>query len=106
MRHNLVVLSLAAALGAVAAVPAWSQVVIYDGQQSDSYPVDGNTEANFLHAWNRHHDNQSRWSDRGQSFGPDDVINLLEDRGYRVRNVRDVGERFWSGQRGVATGCS
>ncbi|MGV2085720.1 hypothetical protein [Rhizobium sp. K7/93] len=28
------------------------------------------------------------------SFGPGDVITLLEGRGYRVRNVQDVGKRY------------
>ncbi|MQB07907.1 hypothetical protein DXT91_28100 [Agrobacterium tumefaciens] len=93
MRRHVILITVASALSAMATAPAFSQVVIYDGQPSDTYSIDGNMESNFLHAWNRHHDNQNRWSGRG-SFGPDDVITLLEDRGYRVRNVEDVGERF------------
>ena len=93
MRRHVIFISVATVLCTVPSAPAFSQVVIYDGQPSDSYSVDGDTESNFLHAWNRHHDNQNRWSER-RRFGPDDVIALLEDRGYRVRNVQDVGERF------------
>ncbi|OBZ97564.1 hypothetical protein ADU59_00695 (plasmid) [Pararhizobium polonicum] len=94
MRRDFIAFSAAAALNVIAAVPAFSQVVIYDDRFSDPYSVDGNTESNFLHAWNRHHDAQNRWSGLRSSFGPDDVITLLEDRGYRVRNVQDVGERY------------
>ncbi|MGV1872653.1 MULTISPECIES: hypothetical protein [Agrobacterium] len=94
MRRHFILLSATAVFSAIAALPAFSQVVIYDGQSSEPYSVDGNTESNFLHAWNRNHDDQNRWSQRGRRFGPDDVITLLEDRGYRVRNVQDVGERF------------
>ncbi|AYM84831.1 hypothetical protein G6L67_24685 [Agrobacterium tumefaciens] len=94
MRRHVIVFSAAAALSAIAAPPAFSQVVIHDGQPSDSDAVDGNTEFNFLHSWNRHHDNQNRWSGQRSSFGSDDVITLLEDRGYRVRNVQDLGERY------------
>ncbi|MBO9136763.1 hypothetical protein J5289_27455 (plasmid) [Rhizobium sp. B230/85] len=94
MTRYVIAFTAAAALFVTAAVPAFSQVVIYDGQPSDSYSVDGNTESNFLHSWNRHHDHQNRWSVQRPSFGPDDVITLLEDRGYRVRDVQDVGERY------------
>ncbi len=94
MRRHVIALSAAVALSSIAAAPAFSQVVIYDDQSSDPYSVDGRTESSFLHSWNRHHDAQGRWSGQGTSFGPDDVITLLEDRGYRVRNVQDVGERY------------
>ncbi|QCJ01066.1 hypothetical protein [Agrobacterium larrymoorei] len=94
MRRNVILVGVAIALSAIATLPAFSQVVIYDGQSSDRYSVDGDTESDFLHAWNRHHDNQNRWSGRSGNFGPDDVIILLQDRGYRVSNVQDVGERF------------
>ncbi|MBO0131951.1 hypothetical protein [Agrobacterium burrii] len=94
MRRHVILISATAVFSAIAALPAISQVVIYDGQSSEPYSVDDNTESNFLHAWNRNHDDQNRWSQRGRRFGPDDVITLLEDRGYRVRNVQDVGERL------------
>ncbi|AYM82157.1 hypothetical protein H009_17728 [Agrobacterium tumefaciens str. Cherry 2E-2-2] len=93
MRRNATALGVTAALVIGAAGPALSQAVIYDDGYSDPYTVDGNTESRFLHAWNRHHDAENRWSGRA-SFGPDDVITLLEDRGYRVRKVQDVGERY------------
>ncbi|MBO0144650.1 hypothetical protein JZX87_26205 [Agrobacterium sp. Ap1] len=93
MRRYVIALSAVAAFGPIAALPAHSQVIIYD-DQSNSYPVDGRTESNFLHQWNRQHDAQGRWSGQQSSFGPDDVITLLEDRGYRVRNVEDVGPRY------------
>ncbi len=94
VRRYIIVFSAAAALSAIAALPAFPQVVIHDGQPSDTYAFDGNTEANFLHSWNRLHDDQNHWSRERSSFGPDDVITLLEDRGYRVRSVQDVGERY------------
>ncbi|CAM3719539.1 hypothetical protein G6L26_026955 (plasmid) [Agrobacterium radiobacter] len=93
MRRYIIVFSAAAALSAIAVLPAFSQVVIHYGQRSDTYAVDGNTEANFLDSWNRRHD-ENRWLRERSSFGPDDVITLLEDRGYRVRNVQDVRERY------------
>jgi hypothetical protein len=94
MRRHLIAFNAAAALSAIAAVPALSQVVIYDNRPPDYYSADGDVESQFLHAWNRHHDNQNRWPGQRSSFGPEDVITLLEDRGYTVRNVQDVGERF------------
>ncbi|WFR97991.1 hypothetical protein [Rhizobium tumorigenes] len=94
MTRHVIAFTAAAALTAIAAVPAFPQVVIYDGEPSDPYSVDGNTESNFLDSWNRHHDDQNRWSGQQSSFGPGDVITLLEGRGYRVRNVQDVGERY------------
>ncbi|MBB4955127.1 hypothetical protein H4S14_003254 [Agrobacterium vitis] len=94
MKNRVIALSVSAALSTIFAPHAFSQVVIYDGQSSYPYAVDGNTESNFLNTWNRHHDAQNRWLGRSRNFGPDDVIRLLEDRGYRVRNVQDVGERF------------
>ncbi|MDR5012102.1 MULTISPECIES: hypothetical protein [Agrobacterium] len=94
MRRYVIAFSAAAALSAIAAVPAFPQVVIYDAQPSDPYSVDGNAESNFLHSWNRNHDNLNRWAGRPSSFAPDDVITLLVDRGYRVRNVQDVGVRY------------
>ncbi|MBZ5763720.1 hypothetical protein LAV84_30180 [Rhizobium sp. VS19-DR104.2] len=94
MTRYVIAFTAAAALVAIAAVPAFSQVVIYDRQAADPYSVDGNTESNFLRSWNRHHDHQNRWSGQQSNFGPDDVITLLEDRGYRVKDVQDVGERY------------
>ncbi|CAM3711204.1 hypothetical protein AGRA671_19645 [Agrobacterium radiobacter] len=94
MKRHVIAFSAAAAFSAFAAVPAFSQVFIYDGQSLDPYSVDGRTESNFLHPRSRGHKPQGRWSEQGSSYGPDDVIILLEDRGYRVRNVQDVGERY------------
>ncbi|KJF72551.1 hypothetical protein [Agrobacterium arsenijevicii] len=93
MRRNAIALGVTVALAIGASSPALSQAVIYDDGSSDPYSVDGNTESRFLHAWNRNHDAKNRWNGRA-SFGPEDVITLLEDRGYRVRNVQDVGERY------------
>jgi len=88
------ILIVAATLNVAAVAPAFSQVVIYGDQYSDPYSGDRNAEASFLHAWNRNHDAENRWYGRRANFGPDDVISLLEDRGYRVRNIEDVGERY------------
>lgn len=87
-------LGLAASLSLAVASPAMSQVVIYNDDNPGPYSADGRTESQFLNRWNRHHDAQQRWSGDQASFGPDDVINLLEGRGYRVRSVEDVGPRF------------
>lgn len=46
------------------------------------------------HQWNRRHDARREWGLRRGSFGPNDAMRLLERRGYRVKDVRDVGERY------------
>ncbi|MGV2085721.1 hypothetical protein [Rhizobium sp. K7/93] len=60
MTRYVIAFTAAAALTAIAAVPAFPQVVVYDGEPSDPYSVDGNTESNFR-TWIRHHDDQNRW---------------------------------------------
>lgn len=94
MKRKVITLSVTAVVILAVSVPAFSQVVIYDDQFSEPYSAEGGVESRFLHAWNRHHDSQERWRERRDNFGPDDVIRLLEARGYRVRNVDDVGERY------------
>ncbi|NTI26909.1 hypothetical protein G6M87_32360 (plasmid) [Rhizobium rhizogenes] len=94
MKRKIIALTLSSAFTVVTAIPAFSQVVIYDDQYSEPDAANGQIESNFLHTWNRHHDAQNRRYDRRTSFGPNDVITLLEDRGYRVKNVKDVGERY------------
>ncbi len=94
MKRNVIALVVATAINGGVMAPAFSQVVIYNDQFSDPYSVEGQTEGRFLQTWNRHHDSRNRWEGRRNNFGPDDVINLLEERGYRVRNVDDVGERY------------
>jgi hypothetical protein len=58
--------------------PAVAQVVIYNDQSpdADSDQGEGQTEANFLHAWNRHHDSSNRWGESRGNYGPNDVIRL------------------------------
>jgi hypothetical protein len=51
-------------------------------------------ETQFIQEFNRRHESRDRWSENRRSFGPRDVIRLLERRGYRVRDVNDVGERY------------
>ncbi|NTJ65380.1 hypothetical protein G6M50_06715 [Agrobacterium rhizogenes] len=75
-------------------VPAVAQVVLHEDRSPDDYSADDETESNYLHAWNRHHDARTVWGESRNHFGPDDVIRLLEGRGYRVRNVKDVGVRY------------
>ncbi|MFK3780123.1 hypothetical protein [Agrobacterium sp. NPDC089420] len=71
------------------ALPSQAQVVIYN-DDPPAYSQDrGQAEADFLGRWNQRHERRG-W-DR---FGPDDAIHLLERRGYRVKTVTDVGERF------------
>jgi len=94
MKCKIVVLAVAAIVAVGVVPPASAQVVIYNDQDPAPYSGEAQTEGRFLHAWNRHHDSQNRWGGSRDNFGPNDVINLLEDRGYRVRNVDDVGERY------------
>jgi hypothetical protein len=94
MKAAFIALALTAATMTVLINPAVAQVVIHEDQAPDDYSAQDETESNFLHAWNRHHDKPNMWGERHNSFGPDDVIRLLEGRGYRVRNVKDVGVRY------------
>ncbi|MBW9080744.1 hypothetical protein JNB84_22540 [Rhizobium pusense] len=72
---------------------ARAQVVIHEGSVSGYYE-DGDREADFLQRWNRHHDRRAGWAPGWANFGPNDAVRLLERRGYRVRDVQDVGERY------------
>ncbi|WP_047464028.1 hypothetical protein [Rhizobium rhizogenes] len=96
MKIAFIALGLTAVMTMGLITPAVAQVVIYNDQSpdADSDQGEGQTEANFLHAWNRHHDSSNRWGESRGNYGPNDVIRLLERRGYRVRDVNDVGERF------------
>jgi len=94
MKAAFIALALTAAAMTVLITPAVAQVVIHEDQSPDDYSPGDETESNFLHAWNRHHDAPNKWGEHRNDFGPDDVIRLLEGRGYRVRNVKDVGLRY------------
>ncbi|MDQ0458243.1 hypothetical protein [Rhizobium paknamense] len=94
MKHKFALFGTALSFSLCLANVAMSQVVIYNDENPEPYSVDGRTESRFLDRWNRHHDAKQHWSGAPASYGPDDVINLLEDRGYRVRSVQDVGPRF------------
>jgi hypothetical protein len=94
MKLTFIALGVTAAITMGLVTPAVAQVVIHEDQSPDDYSDQDQTESNFLHAWNRHHDAPNRWGERRDNFGPDDVIRLLERRGYRVRNVKDVGVRY------------
>nr|WP_245279785.1 hypothetical protein [Rhizobium leguminosarum] len=93
---KLTVLAAAVILTIPFALPAGAQVVIHEDQgpaYSPDYPDDDQVETDFLRRWNSHHDSRS-WGSRSANFGPDDAMRLLERRGYRVRDVKDVGERY------------
>ncbi|MBB5662148.1 hypothetical protein GGE68_000315 [Rhizobium leguminosarum] len=93
---KLTVLAAAVVLTVPFALPAGAQVVIHEDQgpaYSPDYPDDDQVETDFLRRWNSHHDSRS-WGSRSANFGPDDAMRLLERRGYRVRDVKDVGERY------------
>lgn len=96
MKLKLTVLAAAVVLTVPFALPAGAQVVIHEDQgpaYSPDYPDDDQVETDFLRRWNSHHDSRS-WGSRSANFGPDDAMRLLERRGYRVRDVKDVGERY------------
>ncbi|MCR5942728.1 hypothetical protein FG152_18195 [Ochrobactrum sp. XJ1] len=94
MKLRKTVLTAAMIITAAFAVPASAQVVIQEGRYPGYYGDDSQDEADFLQRWNRRHDRRSEWSPNWSNFGPSDAVRLLERRGYRVRDVRDVGERF------------
>lgn len=94
MKATFIALGVTAATAMALATPVVAQVVIYNDQPPEIYSDEGETETHFIQDWNRHHDSRDRWGQRRNNLGPDDVIRLLERRGYRVRNVDDVGERF------------
>ncbi|OWV81279.1 hypothetical protein ATY78_27455 [Rhizobium sp. R635] len=96
MKIPIAAVAMAVALTMPLVAPAHAQVVIQEGQGSDFYsdPDDNQTETDFLRRWNRHHDQRNKWGSGWGNFGPDDAVRLLERRGYRVRDVTDVGERF------------
>ncbi|MBB3609799.1 hypothetical protein [Rhizobium sp. BK602] len=85
-------LTMAATIGGIS--PAAAQVIIYRDHSPDDASDDDQVEPSFIQHWNREHDSTNRWGERRHSFGPNDVIRLLERRGYRVRDVDDVGERY------------
>lgn len=94
MKLRKAALAAAVIIMASSVVPARAQVVIHKGQDSGSYDDDAQAEADFLQRWNSDHDRRSEWAPHRANFGPNDAVRLLERRGYRVRDARDVGERF------------
>lgn len=94
MKAAFIALGVTAATTMNLVAPALAQAVIYENRSSDVYSDQDGTESNFLQNWNRRHDSLNRWGTARNNFGPDDVIRLLERRGYRVKNVRDVGPRY------------
>ncbi|MBZ5763275.1 hypothetical protein LAV84_27325 [Rhizobium sp. VS19-DR104.2] len=94
MKSIISALSMAAFITVAGVAPALSQVVINNDPYADPNSDDGETEYRFLRTWNHEHDTRNRWQERRTSFGPQDVIRLLEARGYSVRNVEDVGMRY------------
>ncbi|CAN7349853.1 hypothetical protein LJR009_002938 [Bosea sp. LjRoot9] len=88
------------ALGMTAAImmdlvrPAVAQVVIDRNHSQSVDSGEADMEAQALQDWNRRHNAPNGWGERRNNFGPRDVIRLLERRGYRVRDVNDVGERY------------
>lgn len=88
------------ALGSVMAVmtalaaPVAAQVVIERDHSRTVDPAEAELESQVLQDWNRRHSATGQWGERRGNFGPHDVIRLLEGRGFRVRDVNDVGARF------------
>ncbi|MFK3780116.1 hypothetical protein [Agrobacterium sp. NPDC089420] len=52
--------------------------------------------ARFETVQDRHRDHRSyrESGERAQRLGARDIIRLLEDRGYRVRDIENVGDRY------------
>ncbi len=94
MKAAFIALGLSTIISVGLIIPATAQVVLHQNQSPGDDDAEDEAESNFLHAWNRHHDAPNMWGERRNTFGPDDVIRLLERRGYRVRDVKDVGARF------------
>jgi hypothetical protein len=95
MKNQLIALGLATLVTGVATTPSLAQVVIHEDRRSPSvYVEEDGDETQFIQEFNRRHESRDRWSENRRSFGPRDVIRLLERRGYRVRDVNDVGERY------------
>ncbi|WP_246661161.1 MULTISPECIES: hypothetical protein [unclassified Rhizobium] len=82
----------AAAIGTVSS--CYAQVVFHEDQSSTYSPGEGQPEADFLQRWNRRHEERREWGQNSDDFGPSDVIRLLVRRGYRVKDVQDVGPRY------------
>jgi hypothetical protein len=95
MKNQLIALGLATLVTGVATTPSLAQVVIHEDRRSPSvYVEEDGDETQFIQEFNRRHESRDRWSENRRSFGPRDVIRLLKRRGYRVRDVSDVGERY------------
>ena len=56
MKAAFIALGLTAATMTGLVTPAVAQVVIHKDQSPDDDSAGDETESNFLHAWNRHHD--------------------------------------------------
>lgn len=65
MKIAFIALGLTAVMTMGLITPAVAQIVINNDQSPDvdSDQTDSQTEANFLHAWNRHHDSSNRWGE-------------------------------------------
>lgn len=94
MKIFVVALCMAAVTMSGLDTPAVAQVVIDRNHSRAADLDDTEMEAQALQDWNRRHNSPNAWGQRRNNFGPDDVIRLLERRGYRVRDVNDVGERY------------
>lgn len=94
MKSHLIAAGMAVAIAAGLAGPSQAQVVIYDDRSPAYHPNPGEAEAYFLQTWNRRHDERGGRRVYRDYYGPEDVIRLLERRGYRVNRVDDVGERY------------
>lgn len=95
MKNYLAVFAVAIIVTGGAASASHAQVVIHEDPWSSSGYVDqGGVESQFLQDWNQRHDSRNRWGEGRRDFGPEDAIRLLERRGYRVRDVEDVGIRY------------
>lgn len=94
MKTHLLAACIAAAVSVGLTDFSYGQTVIYGNETSNDSDAPGQVESNFLQQWNRRHDERGRWGFDPDNYGPEDVIRLLERRGYRVNSVEDVGPRY------------
>ena len=69
MKAAFIALGLTVATMADLITPAVAQVVIHEDQSPDDDSARDETESNFLHTWNRHHEARNRWGERRDNFG-------------------------------------
>lgn len=94
MKTHLLAACIAATVSVGLTGFSYGQTVIYGNGSSDYSDDPGQVESNFLQQWNRRHEERSQWGFNPDNYGPEDVIRLLERRGYRVNRVDDVGPRY------------